>query len=1061
MISKFFIDRPIFASVLSIIIVIAGLMAMTGLPVNQYPDIIPPEVSVTATYPGATADVLASTVAAPLEDQINGAPNMIYMRSTASNSGQLSMAIDFAIGTNPDQATIDVNNRVQAALPRLPQEVRDQGVQVRKKASAILEVVTMYAENNAYDQIFVSNYALLNVIDEIKRLPGVGDANLFGGKDYSIRVWLRPDKLAQYSLTPTDVSNAIKEQNSQFAAGAFGSEPMKDKLAFTYAVTTQGRFSDPKQFQEIILKTDPNGSTLRLKDVARVELGAQDYSLTASSDGRPAVAFGLYLQPGANALQVTQAVADKMAELGKRFPPGLKYTLPFDTTRFVKVSIHEVIMTFIEAILLVVGVVFLFLQNVRATIIPVLAVPVSLIGSFAGMYLLGFSVNLLTLFGLVLAIGIVVDDAIVVLENVERIMRTERLAPREAAIKAMEEVTGPIIAIVLVLCAVFVPVGFLGGLTGVMYKQFAITIAVSVIISGIVALTLTPALCALLIKPTHDDHGLFARPFAIFNRGFEKVTNGYARGVRFLLDHAKTAFLAFVVLLGITAIVFVHVPGALVPDEDQGYVITVVNLLPGASLSRTKAVTDELAKRILAQKEVANLVGLTGMDILSYAPKTSAGVFFSPLQDWTKREDKGQSAQELVLRFMGMAADIKDAAVFSINPPPITGISITGGFEGYLQSRAGAPMAEIADAVAKVMAAAAKRPELAGVRSTLSANVPQYDVQLNREKAKALGVPVDAAFAAMQATFGALYVNDFTYKGRVFRVNMQSEGEFRETPDDLKQVFVKGSDGGMIPLNALVSIKRVIGPDIVERFNGWPAAKLMGNPAPGYSSGQALVAMQDVINTTLNPNDWTLAWTGSAFQEQAASGTSGVAFLFGLVMVFLILAALYERWTLPAAVLLTVPFAVFGAALAVWLRNLQNDVYFQVGLLTLIGLSAKNAILIVEFAVLEHKAGKSLREAALSAARLRFRPIVMTSLAFVLGCMPLAISTGAGAASRHSIGTGVIGGMLAATLIATFFVPLFFKLTMRLGDYVSAKMHHQPVPSDQGYTNNNGGNTHV
>lgn len=1036
MISKFFIDRPVFATVLSIIIVIAGLMSMRGLPVSQYPDIIPPEVSISASYPGASADTLATTVAAPLEDQINGAPNMMYMRSTASNNGTLSMSVTFAIGTDPDQATIDVNNRVQAASPRLPAEVRAQGVQVRKRSSSILEVVTMFCDNNEYTPLFISNYALLNVIDEIKRLPGVGDASQFGSRDYSIRIWLRPDKLAQYNLTPADVSDAIKEQNSQFAAGSFGSQPSQNQLAFTYTATTQGRFTDPKQFEEIILRSNAKGGTLRLKDVARVELGAQDYNLNAKVDGKPAAGFGIYLQPGANALAVTQAVADKMEELSHRFPAGLKYKIPFDTTKFVKVSIHEVISTFIEAILLVVLVVFLFLQNVRATFIPVMAVPVSLIGTFAGMYLLGFSINLLTLFGLVLAIGIVVDDAIVVLENVERIMRTEKKSPREAAIKAMEEVTGPIIAIVLVLCAVFIPVGFLGGLTGVMYKQFAITIAVSVVISGIVALTLTPALCALLIKP-HDDtahHGAVQKVFDKFNQGFEWLTERYMAGVTFLVHHVVVGIVMFAALLGVLAIMFVRVPSALVPNEDQGYVITVVNLMPGSSLTRTQAVSDEMAKRLLAQKETYSLFNLTGLDVLSFAQKSSAAVFFVPLTDWTQRKAAESQSEAFAARIGGpmggggMMGDIKEAFVIAINPPPITGISITGGFEGYIQSRTGANIAAIADGVNKVVAAAAKRPELVGVRTTLSANVPQFDIQLDRDKAKAQNVSVDDVFSAMQATFGTYYVNDFTYAGRVFRVNMQSEADFREKPEDLRQVFVRSSDGNLVPLYSLVNVKRVVGPDIVERFNGWSAAKIMGAPAPGYSSGQALQAMEEVVAETLPQGDWTLAWTGSAYQERAASGTASSAFLFGLIMVFLILAAQYERWSLPLAVLLTVPFAVFGAVLAVLMRGLQNDVYFQVGLLTLIGLAAKNAILIVEFAVLERQSGKSVVDAALSAARLRFRPIVMTSLAFILGCVPLAIAEGAGAASRHSIGTGVIGGMIAATAIATFFVPMFYKL---------------------------------
>jgi len=1030
MISRFFINRPVFSAVLSIVIMLAGLVAMRALPVAQYPDIVPPEVVVSATYPGANAETVATTVAAPLEQEINGVDQMIYMRSTSTANGTLQLMVSFEIGTDPDQAAIDVNNRVKAAEARLPEEVRRQGVKVEKRSSNILQVITMTSPGGRYDSVFISNYALINVIDELKRVPGVGDASLFGAKDYSMRIWLRPDKLAQYNLTPSEVAAAIREQNAQFAAGQFGQEPMQGDRAFTYSVSTQGRMVEPAEFESIILRSDPQGGSLRLKDVARIELGAQDYAFTATADGQPTVPIGIYLQPGANALDTTAAVKAKMEELAGRFPEGIAYRIPFDTVRFVEASIDEVIKTFAEATLLVVLVVFLFLQNARATIIPVLAIPVSIVGTFAGMYLLGFSINLLTLFGLVLAIGIVVDDAIIVIENVERHMTEEGLPPKQAALKAMEEVAGPVIAIVFVLSAVFIPVAFLGGLTGEMYKQFAVTIAVSVIISGIVALTLTPALCALLLKPTHGEP---LPPFRWFNRAFDAATRGYVSGVRFMLRRAALSLALFAGLMGVTVLLFERVPGGLVPAEDQGYVLMAYQLPPATSLDRTERVTGRMTERLMNEPTVESVITFAGFDILASAQKTSAGISFVPLKNWSERTEADEDARVLVNRFMGLAGDLREAMIFAFNPPPITGISTTGGFEAYLQNRSGAGNQELVQTASRLVEAANKRPELTRVRTTFSVSTPQYFIALDREKARALDIPIDQVFATMQSTFGSLYVNDFTLFGRNYRVNLQSEATFRRSPDDLRHVFVRSNTGKLVPLDTIVTVNRVIGPDIVERFNVFPAAKIMGEPAPGYSSGQALAAMEEVAGEALDAN-YSLGWIGSAYQEKVAAGTGSQAFLFGILMVFLILAAQYERWSMPLAVITAVPFAVFGAILAIWLRGLDNDLYFQIGLVTLIGLSAKNAILIVEFAMLHRRAGVSILEAAIEAARLRFRPIVMTSLAFTLGAVPLALSSGAGSASRHAIGTGVIGGMLAATFIATFFIPLFFRLSAQLTD---------------------------
>jgi len=1026
-ISRFFIDRPVFAAVISIVIVLAGLLAMRALPIAQYPQILPPQVSVSASYAGASAQVIAETVAAPLEQSINGVQGMIYQQSN-SGGNVMSLSVYFEVGTDPDQATIDVNNRVQAALAKLPEEVRRQGVKVQKKSSDILQVVTLYSPDGSRDPVYISNYALINVIDELKRLPGVGDVSQFGSKDYSMRIWLRPDKLAQYNLTPTDVVNAIREQNSQFAAGSFGQQPLKQEQDFTYTVTTQGRFTDPKEFENVILRTDETGASLLLKDVARIELGAQDYSLMTSLNGQQNAAFGVYLQPGANALDTAEAVSTTLARLSKNFPSGMTYSVPYDTTKFVRVSIEEVIKTFFEALVLVVLVVFIFLQNWRATLIPLLAIPVSLVGTFAGMYLLGFSINLLTLFGMVLAIGIVVDDAIVVIENVERSMHSDKLAPREATIKAMEEVTGPIIATSLVLCAVFIPVGFLGGLAGEMYKQFAITIAVSVAISSLVALTLSPALCAVLLKPGQHEP---AAPFLAFNRVFDRLTAGYTAGVRFFLKRSLVGLALFGLMIALTLVLFNRVPSSLVPSEDQGYVINAYFLPPAASLTRTETLTSDVTQQLMQHPAVQDVVTFAGFDILTFGTRSNAGVSFVPLKDWSERTTPELDARNLTGTFMGMGAAQKDGVVLSFNPPPITGMSTTGGFEGYIQDRSGGTTEQLAAKVQAFLAAVNQRPELGGVQSTFSANVPQYFIDLDRTKARALGVPVNDVFTAMQATFGSYYVNDFSLYGRTFQVSLQAEAEFRSKPEDLSQVYVRSASGELISLSSLVKVKRILGPDSYARFNVYPSAKILGGPAPGYSSGQALAAVQEVASEVLG-SDYSIGWTGSAYQEVATQGSGSSAFIFGLILVFLILAAQYERWTLPLAVVTAVPFAVFGAIVAVWLRGIENDLYFQVGLVTLIGLAAKNAILIVEFAVLCRQQGMSIFDSALEASRLRFRPIIMTSLAFVLGVMPLVTSTGAGSASRHSIGTGVLGGMLAATVLAVFLIPMFYLLVESL-----------------------------
>lgn len=1034
MFSKFFINRPVLAMVMSIIIVIAGGLSIFSLAVEEYPQVTPPEVVVQATYPGASAEVISSSVASVLENSINGVEGMIYMQSSSTSSGSLNINIYFTNETDPDQATINVNNRVQAVMSSLPQEVQRQGVTVDKRSSTILAVYSLFSDSPAHDRIFIANYAAINILEELKRVPGVGDAALFSRQEYSMRIWLSPDKLTKYNLTPAEVIALVQEQNSQFAAGFFGQEPVRKDLDFTYTVTTQGRFTTPQEFENILIRTNSDGSSLRLKDLARVELGAEDYSVNAFYNGRPAVAFGLFLQPGANALNVAEGVAKKLEELSQTFPEGLQYAIPYDTTSFVNVSIKEVIKTFIEAIILVVIVIYFFLQNFRATIIPVLAVPVSIIGTFAGMYMLGFSINLLTLFGLILAIGIVVDDAIIVIENVERLIHEEKLSVKDATMKAMDEIASPVIAIVLVLSAVFIPVAFIGGFSGEIYKQFAITIVISVVISGFVALTLTPALCVSILK-THEP-----KPFWIvkkFNDFFEWLTHQFTDKVAHAIRRGVFYVILFVGLIAVTYGLFTRVPTGLVPAEDKGMLLVSMQLPPATALSKTTEMASFMESTIRNNPNVEAVMALAGYDMLSSAVRTFGGTAFVKLKDWDLRKEDNQKSQALAQTFTAQLMQNPNAVIFALNPPPIMGLSLTDGFEMYIQNRIGGSIQDLQKYTQLVLQEAQKRPELTGVRTTLSVNVPQYNVQLDRQKAKSLGVNVDDVFTTLQSTFGSYYVNDFNLYGRTFKVSMQSESEFRETPNDLRNVFVRSSNGDLIPISSLVTFERIIGPDILERFNLFPAANLMGDAASGYSSGDALKAIEEVANQVL-PDGYTVAFSGSSYQEKNAGGTGTIAFIFGLVFVFLILAAQYERWLMPLAVLTAVPFAVFGAILATWLRGLNNDIYFQIGLVMLIALAAKNAILIIEFAMeAREKQGKNIYDAAVEAARLRFRPIVMTSLAFTIGVLPLAISSGAGAASRHAIGTGVIGGMLAATFIATFFIPLFYTYFARLSEFIS------------------------
>jgi HAE1 family hydrophobic/amphiphilic exporter-1/multidrug efflux pump len=934
----------------------------------------------------------------------------------------LTIACTFEVGSNADKAVIDVNNRVAIALPRLPEVVRQTGVVALKRSTDILLVIGLSSDDPRYDTLYLSNYATINVLDELKRIPGVADVTIFGARDYSMRVWLNPAKMAQLGVTPTDVAQAIGAQNTQYAAGKIGAEPAPAGQALVYTVTARGRLEDPADFGNIVLRATGPGGALRIRDVARIELGAVSYDAFTNLDGKPTVGIAVFLQSGANALKVADSVRTGIAQLAQGFPQGVTQQIPFDTTRFVQASIHEVIITLIAAAILVLLVVFVFLQSWRATLIPIIAVPVSLIGAFGGLLLFGFTLNTLTLFAIVLATGIVVDDAIVVLENVERLMAERKLSPKEAAIESMREVTGAIVAIELVLVSVFIPVAFLGGLAGKLYQQFAVTVATAVTISGLVALTLSPAMCALLLKPQHIENRLF-RPF---NRSFAWLTRVYLSAVRLTARHAVIGVLIFAGILGVDALLFKLVPNGFVPPEDQGYVLGSLALPDAATLQRTQALGAAVQKMLLAQPSVEHVFVVSGFDVIGGANRANAATIFIPLKPWDERKT---TAQELAKSAMAQASELPQGALVVFNPASIRGLGIAGGFEVYLQDRADADPLKLYQGLQQFLSALRKRPELTGIASFYRPTSPQLFVDVDREKAMSLGVPVQDVFDALQSTMGVLYVNDFNKFGHTYRVQLQADGRYRSKPEDLGNVYVRSAGGDMIPVKALISLTNTIGPEQLDRYNGFLAAKVLGNSAPGVSSGQAIAAVEDVARSL--PPGYTIAWTGQAFQEKRIGTAAILAFSFAIVMVFLILSANYERWSLPAAVLLAVPFGLLGALTAVFVRDFSNDVYFQIGLLVLIGLAAKNAILIVEFAAQEQAKGLSPIEAAFEAARLRFRPIVMTSLAFVLGVVPLVLATGAGASARRSMGTGVFGGMLAATFIATVFIPLFFVLLSR------------------------------
>lgn len=1017
MLSQFCIRRPIFASVMSILIVIAGLLAGRVLPMGQYPDITPPVVFISTSYEGADAQTLAKTVAAPIEDQLSGVEGLLYYETSIRSNGNVRITCTFEVGTNPNDAMLEINNRVRSAERRLPESVRQNGVNVRKRSEETLMIVPFYSPSGTLKPIQLADYVNLNVVDAIKRVPGVGDADVFGNAQSAMRIWLNPKKMAQLGITAIDVRKAIEEQNHQYAAGKVGTSPTTDDQQLVYTIRTKGQLLTPEEFGNITVRSRGADGIVRIHDIARVEVGNRSYEAYNQLNDVPSVTFAVYLQTGANAMQTAVDVKKRLQELSKNFPDDIAYVITDDNSRFVEAALNEVVQTLLEAGLLVLLVVYLFLQNWRATLIPMLAVPVSLIGTLAGLWALNFSLNTLTLFAMTLAIGIVVDDAIVVLENVERIMETEKLNAFQASQKAMKEVAGALVAIVLVLSTVFTPVAFLGGIAGELYRQFAVTIGVSVVLSGFVALTLTPALCAILLRHKSKPFKIFQ----LFNDGFERFKLNYIKGVSFNLRHRWfTAAILVAVTVGCWEFLQI-VPTSFVPREDQGILRVAIQLPEGATLNRTGVVVTDLSREIRKIPEVENVTALVANDTIANDTKSNAASLIVQLKPWDQRT---RSAETIRRQLQSLVNARTDAVGQAVNPAPIRGLGRAGGLDFYIQSRESDNPLELQQVAEDFRQRLVSKPEISSARSMIQADAPQLYLTVDEAKALAMGVAISDVYDTLGYFMGGKYVNDFTRIGKIFRVIIQADAPYRMTPESLGELYVRSDTGKMVPLSTLAHVERTSGPESLKRENGFLAASMNVNAAQGYSTGDVIRTVD--AESQFLPSGYYVDWTGQAFHEKRIGSSSAAAFAFGLIIVFLILAAQFERWSLPIAVVMAVPYSVLGALVATYFRGFSNDIYFQIGLLVLIGLTAKNAILIVEFAAQKMEEGMEARQAALEAAKLRLRPIVMTSMAFILGVIPLATATGAGAAARQSMGTGVLGGMLAATFITTFFIPVFF-----------------------------------